>query len=449
MRSPAAAPDFSAVRGKRLLLALSGGADSVALAVMLAESRAEYGLTLFAAHVDHGIRPESAEDGEFCRALCARLDIPFHIARLDVPAEAARNRWGLETAARHCRFEALRAFQRQTGSDYIALAHHMDDQAETVLMHLFRGAGVEGLCGMRTLDGDTALYRPLLGCRKGELTEYLRRRGYAWREDPTNRVADNPRNALRLNAIPELERWYPQLVRAVARCARTAQAESDLLDELTRGYVSASAFDGAMCSWLELDPPPHNALLRRALRARCPESLSWEQVNALEALCARTRGKLDIGEGHYAERAGRRLYFVPKRLPPIAPVPLSLNGVTRLPNIGEVAAAPCRAAPIRDDPSRQVLNPASLEGAVLRTRRNGDRIRPLGCGDRLLSDYLIDKKVDRPLRDATPLVAVGNRVLWVCGLGISQEAALKPGDDAILLEYSGDYTLYNGGKRHA
>ena len=177
VRGPIAAPDFSPVRDERLLIALSGGADSVALAIMLSDARAEYGLTLFAAHVDHCIRPESAADAEFCRDLCEKLGIPLYCARIDVPAEAGRRHLGLETAARSCRYEQLQRVCRQTGSDHIVLAHHMDDQAETVLMHLFRGSGLEGLGGMRVLEAGSNLYRPLLGLRKEQLVEFLRESG--------------------------------------------------------------------------------------------------------------------------------------------------------------------------------------------------------------------------------------------------------------------------------
>ena len=430
------APDFSVVRGKRLLIALSGGADSVALAVLLAEARAEYRLTLYAAHIDHGIRADSPEDAAFCRALCQRLDIPFCCARLDVPAEARERREGLESAARRLRYEHLRRFKAELGAELIALAHHMDDQAETVLMHLARGAGSGGAAGMRPLCGD--LWRPLLGCRKAELTDYLRGKGLAWREDATNAVADNPRNAIRLHVLPELEKSYPQCVRAIARYANTAGIEDDCLDALTGAYLARGGGVSGHCRWIDLESPPHRAILRRALLGACPESLSWEQVNALEALCGQDRGKLDIGSGVFAERTGHRLYFVQKQPMQIEPAALSPDGVTTLPGLGRVTTKPCAPVPIRDDPMRQVLNPAALAGAVLRTRRPGDRIRPLGCGDRLLSDYLIDRKVDRPLRDATPLVAVGGRVHWVVGLGISQEAALVPGCEAVELTFERD-----------
>ena len=427
------APDFSAARGRRLLIALSGGADSVALAVLLAEVREEYRLTLLAAHVDHGIRPDSPEDAEFCRTLCRQLDIPFYCARLDVPAEARRRREGLESAARWLRYEQLRRFRDALGADLIVLAHHMDDQAETVLMHLCRGAGTGGMAGMRPLTGD--LWRPLLGCRKAELVDYLRGKGLAWREDATNAVADNPRNAIRLHALPELEKCYPQCVPAIARYASTAGIEDDCLGELTGEFLARGGGVGGHCRWIELERAPHRAILRRALLAACPEPLSWEQVNALEALCGQGRGKVDISSGVFAERTGHRLYFVQKQPPRIESAALNLDGVTALPGLGRVTARPCAPVPIRDDPMRQVLDPAALSGAVLRTRRPGDRIRPLGSGDRLLSDYFIDRKVDRPLRDATPLIAVGDRVHWVIGHGISGEAALAPGCEAIELKF--------------
>lgn len=441
-------PDFSPVRGMRVLIALSGGADSVALAVLLAEARAGLGLVLFAAHLDHGIRPESVDDADFCRELCRGLDIPFFCRRVDIPAEAAKRHEGLETLARTRRYEWLEQVKRETRSDVIALAHHMDDQAETVLMHLGRGAGPEGLGGMKPLSG--GLYRPLLSLRKAELKAYLEARGMGWREDATNYVDDTPRNMLRLRAMPELERCYPQFARSAARYAQAQRIENDYMASQTEAWLEGRRDGGPFGRCLEVFPPPHPAILRRALRAVCPEALDWEQVNALEALCGQRRGKLDLSKHWRAERAGRRLYFVPKAPAAVEPAGLRLDGVTRLQTVCEITARPCEAVPVRDDPLRQALNPEALRGAVLRTRREGDRIRPLNGGDRLLSDYLIDKKIDRPLRDRVALAAVGNRVLWVCGLGISDEAALRPGDGAVRLtcQYDTNNGFY-GGMEHA
>ena len=434
-------PDFSMVRGRRLLIALSGGADSVALAALLSDARASYGLELSAVHVDHAIRPESAEDAEFCRDLCASLDIPFHLERVDVPALAKAHRRGLETEARIQRYQILHRLREETGAELIALAHHMDDQAEAVLMHLARGAGPQGICGMRALDQEAGLYRPLLPYRKAELVDYLRARGLTWREDATNTLDDNPRNALRLHAIPELEKCYPQFTRAVARFAASAQIESDFLAGLTRDYLRRSFFapPGWCCRWLDLTVLPPRAVLRRALmEASGCDTLTHEQVNALEALCSKLRGRLDLSPDLMAERTGHRLYFARKNVEPIAPVPLNLNGATLCPPLCAIEAAPSPPIPVRNDPWRQVLNRDALRGAVVRTRLPGDRIRPLGCGEKLLSDYFTDRKIDRPLRDQVALVAVGSRVHWVTGFDISQEAAVIPGDIAVSLTYSDD-----------
>ena len=414
--------DLSGLAGRRVLIALSGGADSVALTAMLCEARPALGLTLFAAHLDHGIRPESADDAEWCRRLCAGLDIPFVAERIDVPALAARSGEGLETVARRVRHAFLRRQREALGAEFIALAHHMDDQAETVLMHLCRGTGPEGIGGMAEASG--ALVRPLLGLRKRELLAYLDRRGLTWREDATNAVDDNPRNALRLHGIPALEHAYPGFVPAAARYARSARIESDYVADQTRLWMDGRLREGPFFQYLCLEPPVPEALLRRAIRALCGTALPWDRLNALAALAGADRGRLQVSPALTAERGRRGLYFLREAPPPIPEAPLSLNGKTRLEGLCEIEAACAEAVPVRGDPWRQALDADALEGAVVRTRRAGDHIRPLGCGDRLLSDYMTDKKLDRPLRDCLPLVAKGERVLWACGLGISEDAKL-------------------------
>ena len=424
--------DFSAVRGKRLLIALSGGADSVALACLLADARQACELDLAAAHLDHGIRPDSAEDAACCRELCARLGIPFRTLRLDVPAEAARSGEGLETSARRLRYAWLRRVKEEIGADFIALAHHMDDQAETVLMHLARGAGPEGVCGMRAFSGD--LYRPLLGLRKRDLMKYLVARGVSWREDSTNALADTPRNALRLHGIPALEQSYPQAVPAIARFAQSAQVESDYVREQTEFYIQHHAVSLPSGTCLGLFSGLHPAILRRALRVCSHEALDWAHLNAAAQLASASRGRQELGGGYIAERGRCGLYLLHSRPKSVPEVPLSLEGETILPEICTLSARPCDPVPLRDDPMRQALNPAALAGAVVRTRRPGDRFRPLGCGDRLLSDFLTDRRIDRPLRDCLALVARGSRVLWVCGAGISEDVKLTKGDQAVRLE---------------
>lgn len=418
-------PDFSAAKGRRLLVALSGGADSVSLLCMLHEQYETLGLTLFAAHVDHCIRgEESRADAEYCRGLCARLSIPIHVQTVDVPAVCRETGEGMETAARRLRYEALRRIKAETQADWIALAHHLNDQAETVLMHLMRGCGPEGACGMAELTGD--LYRPLLNTPKSALETWLRERNIPWREDKTNLDPFTPRNALRLHVLPALEESYPRAAEAVARYAEAAQCENRFLDRLTDEFLADHLERGAYGTRLLRPDEADEAILRRAIRRICGNHLPHDRVVELTALCRKNRGRMEISGSLTAERTPAAIYFLRNRADYPDPVLLPEEGTVQFGNPGAITVRPSAKIPVLDNPRRQVMDADALRGAVVRTRRDGDRFRPLGTGERLLSDYLTDRKIDRPLRDFIPLVAIGNRILWVAGVGISEEAKLRP-----------------------
>ena len=424
-------PDFSAARGRHLLVAVSGGADSVALLCLLAERRDALALTLTAAHVEHGIRgAESLADAEYCRALCRRLGVPLRIAHVDVPALARETGEGIETAARRARYEALRKIRREAGAEWIALAHHMDDQAETVLMHLLRGSGPDGAGGMDERSGD--LYRPLLSTPRRALEQFLRERGVAWRTDRTNLSPDTPRNALRLHGLPALEESYPAAARALSRYAEAARCENRFMQRLTDAFLRDHLDEGPYGRRIRRPEEADEAILRRAIRAVCPQPLAHDRLVELVALCAKARGRIALTGGAMAERTPRAIYFLPAGAGLPVPVPLAEAGEIRFGEIGTLHVRLCAAAPVRDAPFRQVLRRDALAGAVVRTRRDGDRIRPLGTGDRLLSDVLTDRRVDRPLRDFVPLIAKGGRVLWAAGVCIAEEAALRSESDAAL-----------------
>lgn len=416
---------FADARGEHLLAALSGGADSVALLYLLARRREADGLRVTAAHFHHGIRGAAADgDLALCREHCARLGIELIEGRADVPALARSRGVGLETAAREARYAFLRSAKARCGANLIALAHHLDDQAETVLMHLLRGAGPAGICGMARREGD--LYRPLLEIPKRALVQFLEGSGISWREDATNAVSDTPRNALRLNVFPEIEKSYPSAARAIARYGRLARVESDFLERLSDGFLAERLEAGPYGSRLRLDGAEEEALLRRALRTLCGGDVGAVKIDALTALARSSRGRLDVCGGLRAERTPGWLYFLPDAAERPAPAPLRIPGETGLPGLCRVRAEVGRFEFARGDARTELFAPEALEGAVLRTRRGGDRFHPLGApGDRLLSDYLTDRKVDRPLRDVLPLVAAGSRVLWVCGVGLSETARVR------------------------
>jgi tRNA(Ile)-lysidine synthase len=210
-------------RGGTLVVGLSGGADSVALVDALASLRRRRGFRVVAAHLDHGLRPGAADEAAFCRELCETLGVPLRAGTADVRARARRERGGLEQAARRERYAFLRRVMDEEAAAAIAVAHTRDDQAETLLLRLLRGAGATGLAGMRPRSGDVV--RPLLAVSRPEVLAHLRERGLAWREDPSNADPAHRRNRVRHELLPYLEERFNPRIRA--SLARTAAVLAD------------------------------------------------------------------------------------------------------------------------------------------------------------------------------------------------------------------------------
>lgn len=228
------------VSGDRVLLAVSGGADSLALAHLLSSLAPTLRLRLTIAHVDHRLRPDSDADARFVEQVAQRLGVPARIAVRDVPALAASaHAASLEDLARQARYEALADLARQTASARVAIAHTADDQAETVLIRLLRGAGPTGLAGIpiaRPL-GDAVVIRPLLTTWRAEIIDYLRRHDLTAREDATNRDQRFVRNRIRHGLLPLLERDYnPQVRQLLVQVAEQCQVDTAYLQAAVARY---------------------------------------------------------------------------------------------------------------------------------------------------------------------------------------------------------------------
>jgi tRNA(Ile)-lysidine synthase len=269
--------------GATIVVGLSGGADSVALTDALAALRRRRGLRIVAAHLDHGLRPGSAEDAAFCADLCRSLDVPLHTARADVRSRAGREKGGIEQAARRERFAFLRRVAAEEGAAALAVAHTRDDQAETLLLRLLRGAGATGLAGMRPRSGDVV--RPLLAVSRQEVLNYLRERGLEWREDPSNLDPAHRRNRVRHELLPYLEaRFNPRVREALARTAAL------LADEAAHVRAEAEALLGGIAREEE-----GALVLRRAFIAEAPTAVARA---ALRQALARAGGLGQVGAGH-------------------------------------------------------------------------------------------------------------------------------------------------------
>jgi len=219
--------------GDRVGVAVSGGADSVALLRLLIDAREKLGIQLRVVHFDHRLRgAESDGDAEFVANLAGHFAVPFVIEREDVAAAAKRNKWNVEDAARRLRYAFFERVIREGQATRIAVAHTADDQAETVLAHLIRGTGPTGLAGIYPVA--RAVVRPLLVIRRAELRDYLRRHGQLWREDSTNLDAQRVRARIRARLLPLLEREFsPAVVDRVSELARLAREEQGFWSALT------------------------------------------------------------------------------------------------------------------------------------------------------------------------------------------------------------------------
>ncbi len=413
--------------GRTLVCALSGGPDSVALADALATLGRAHGFTVVAAHLDHGLRPDSAADVPFCARLCERLGIPLRTATADVMARARREGGGIEQSARRERYAFLRAVKAEVGADAIAVAHTSDDQAETVLLRLLRGSGRTGLAAMRPRAAD--LVRPMLGVSRRQVMAHLSAHGLPWRDDPSNSDTRMLRNRVRRELIPYLEsRFNPAVRNTLVRAAAVLAAEQELLDSLAdellpkvaRFEETGVSIDRAALS------AAHEALarlvLRKALRgAGGLRGVGRAHVERLLGL-VRARGasgrRLPLPGGREAHVRFGELWIARARGAWGAfEAPLAVPGRVELPD-GSCLTARESTGPEGAERGWAVVEVG--EGPlVVRTRRPGDRVRTAGR-ERSLKRMLLEGRVPADERARLPLVAAGGRVVWFPGLRAEQ-----------------------------
>jgi tRNA(Ile)-lysidine synthase len=422
-----------------VVAAVSGGSDSVAMLFVLREL-AERGELVLAglAHLHHHIRGADADaDAAFCRELAARLEIAALVGDVDVPSAAKRDRVSIEVAGREARQRFYAEALTTAHAARVAVAHTRDDQAETVLLRLTRGAGTAGLAGMAPRRGPVV--RPVLDATRGELQQYLRDRGETWREDATNLDRSIPRNRVRHNVMPHLRTINPQADNALARAADMLRVDADFLETLANAkYLQIvetdTELDRVIVSAAELTRLPA-ALATRVARYAL-ETANPSRTYGLEeaqALCAFAAGGAG---GDVAGLAMERL---------AAKVILSNRGVHKVHGVHGVPSvesfelqlkvpgtveAPHGAWTVSAD--GPMPTPASVNhgagtvvvdarelGAhlIVRPRRPGDRLQPLGApGRKKVQDVLVDRKVPKDDRDRVPIVTTEQgKIVWVAG----------------------------------
>lgn len=421
------------IPGDSVLVALSGGPDSVALLHLVWRLRRKMNLSLHAVYINHQIRKQAAlEEEKFCEALCDRLKVPLTIAREDIPARAKREKKGLEETARDFRYTTFTRLARELSCTRVALGHHVDDRVETIILRLMRGTGRTGLLGIPVKRG--RYVRPLYDLSKSEILAYLKRQELKYCVDRSNEKNSFSRNFVRNRLLPLLRhRLNPSVDRALLGLAETLGEEEAFL---------ASVAEGAFRSCVSETPGGKLALdlsilggyplwLRRRLLRRCVQALSADGLPP-------DKGVVDRLERLISEKGGR--VSVPGRLEAaIVDSNLLLRRKMRVVferslKIGQ----PCDLHPLRllikcriakkpaQIPSRRGSNIVLVDAEsvrlplIVRSVRTGDRFGPLGLdGSKKVGDYLTDRKVPPLLRDEIPAVCDQDGIIWLVGREIA------------------------------
>jgi tRNA(Ile)-lysidine synthase len=445
--------------GARVAVALSGGADSVALLHVLRDMNGHFELA-GVAHLNHQLRGlASDEDEAFCRGIAVEFAVPLDVERVDVRQLARETAVSLEHAAHDARHAFFGRAAARLRADVVAVAHTRDDQAETFLLRLLRGAGPRGLGGMHPQSG--IVVRPFIEASRGDVRNFLREGQVKHREDASNAHLDIPRNRIRHELIPFLEsRFSPGIIEVLDRDAAIARDDAQYLDAAAANaaarIVSRKPDRVEIAIGLLLAEPP--ALAGRVVRdaqqlASGGKFVGFDAVEAVLALAvSKSTGPLDL-PGHRVNRLDDILVLTrrPGRAVPSVTdsgfsYGLLVPGTVRVPEAAcAISAEALTMAPEQSAGTRWRLvgrgDEVVVEGSrligplVVRSRRPGDSFRPLGFhGHKKLQDFFVDAKIRRETRDRIPLVVdAEGRIVWVAGLSVAEDFRVTDRTRAVVI----------------
>jgi tRNA(Ile)-lysidine synthase len=454
-------------RGGRVAVALSGGPDSVALLHLMRELERSGDVILAGiAHFNHQLREAAAEDEQFCRDLAAALDLPIAVGSADVRTAARESKQSIEDTARRLRYAFLHQASASFGADAIAVGHTRDDQAETVLLRMVRGAGTRGLASIRPRAG--SVVRPLIDVSRAELRAFATEREFPFREDETNADVTIPRNRVRHELLPYLRREFsPNIVEVLAREAALARDDDERLQneaiDLATSIVLTNTQTAPFGEGVVVDAGGLNAL-HPALASRvarialghlgADRFVGFDHVQRFLEFVrdGRTGSSLSLpGQRVRMLRAPAQPHERLVILEPVSPrletsqagavfqFPLSIPGEVVLARQGWTVSADWAGAEDPRSPRGLTALVKGLNGPLaVRSRRPGDRFSPPGLGGRArkLQDFLVDRKIARSDRDALPLVVDrDDRIVWIVGHAVAEGfRAVTPSPGVILLK---------------
>ena len=391
-------------QGDSILVALSGGADSVTLLRLLLGISKEYRLSLGAAHVNHSLRKTSDRDMQFCENLCEKLGVPLEVLTVDVRKAAKEQGISEELCARNIRYE----FFESLGYDKIATAHNRNDNAETILFNFMRGAGVGGLCGIPYIRAN--IIRPLLDIKKEEITEFCKKNGYDFVTDETNFKEIYTRNRIRLSLMPEIERTFNEnFVNVITANSEFLSYDEDFLEACAK-----KLYNGRILSSYLNDM--HPAILTRIIqlyykeRTENKQNLSSYFIKKLMSLLkdGKTGAKIDLPYGFEAYISYGKLIIDKKSYNPSFEYEILPEKPLFIPEICKIITL------VRDDSGKISLPDGT--GLTIRSRRDGDIFFPVGMdGKKRLSDYFTDKKIPQKQRFKIPILTKDGEIVSIVG----------------------------------
>ena len=416
--------------GHPVLVALSGGADSVALLRVLMEA----GYDCRAAHCNFHLRgEESMRDERFVRDLCQRLNVPLAVKDFDVAAWQQEHGGSTEMACRELRYAWFEQERQRQGCGLIAVAHHSDDQVETFFLNLLRGTGIRGLAGMQRLSGN--IWRPLLDVSRSDILAYLSTIGQDYVTDSTNSENDYRRNQLRNLVLPAIEQQFPQAHERIHDTMGNLRDDLDLLTSLVNEILPDQCHlrIEALCSHPEATPLLYHRIRQMGFnREQCQQ--------AIEAARKGHSGRQFMGKGYIMHVNRQSLDIEATQETQPVEIPVNLNSNLLSPVHVTISHNNAPFSPMMCDGKHIVAFSTDLldcQRIVLRHWRQGDRIRPFGMqGSKLISDLFADLKLDHANKRDTWLLEADSDILWVLGHRASALFPVKPEcQDYLLLKF--------------
>lgn len=415
-------------RGQTVGVALSGGADSMALLHFLSQNAQHYKFNIVAINVEHGIRGDaSIQDSLFVKNYCHDNGIICYCYQVDCPSFAKENKLSLEQAGRKLRYQCFSDAIESNKCDVIATAHHLSDNAESVLFNLFRGSGYKGLCGIAS-NFEDKIIRPFLHVTKQEILDYVKDNNLPYVNDLTNFDDDYTRNFLRLNVMPKIKEIFPEAEKSIYRFTQIAKTENEYLDKVAKEVLTILP----KCAQIKL--PCEKAIFNRAIvfaLKRLGIEKDWEKVHvdSLYELSFKDSGKsISLPKNVVAVKEYDRLtLFVDEKTEDFC-IDFSVDKHVINGNTYEV----CLCNKEVDLKKGLYIDLDKIpKDAVIRNAKASDVFTKFGGGTKKLCDYFTDKKIPKRIRNNIPLIAVENKVLAIFNLAISEEVKVDKHTDRV------------------